>query len=130
MFFFPGVLAAGVLFNGLGKNGPDKDGVFVFLTGEDTRKSRDIVPVIEKSAATLRGNEINMGLFTLKAGSSEYANLAKQVTPPCVLAMAKGRGASAVSGDITETKLMQAFVAASSAGGGCCSSGGSAAGCK
>lgn len=106
----------------LNQKATDKDGVFVFLAGNDTVKTRDIVPVIEKSATTLHGSKINMGLFTLKTGSSEYANLAKQVTPPCVLALAKGRGISAVSGDITEVKLMQAFVTASSGGGGCGSS--------
>ncbi|NIA16287.1 MAG: hypothetical protein GWP08_19675 [Nitrospiraceae bacterium] len=98
----------------------DKDGVFVFLAGQNASKNREVVSVIEKGVATLRGRNINMGVFTFEEGSSEYANLAKQVAPPCVLAMAKGRGASAVSDDITESKLMQAFVAASSAGGGCC----------
>jgi hypothetical protein len=70
---------------------------------------------------------LKCGLFTLKAGSRDYDQIAAQMSVPGVLAMAKGRGMSAVSGDITESKLLQGFVAASSAGGcgpsagaGCC----------
>lgn len=119
-------VVCGVLIRSLGdlnQKAMDKDGVFVFLAGQDAAKNREIASVIEKGAATLRGRKINMGVFTLEAGSSEYANLAKQVPPPGVIAMAKGRGATAVRDDITEPKLIQAFVAASSAGGGCGPSG-------
>ena len=70
---------------------------------------------------------LKCGLFTLKAGSRDYDQIAAQMSVPGVLAMVKGRGMSAVSGDITEAKLVQGFVAASSAGGcgpsagaGCC----------
>jgi len=105
----------------------DLGGVFVLLAGEDAVKARAVARVIEKAADTIRGRDITMGLFTIADGSPEYANLAKQVPPPGVIAMVKGRGASAVSGDVTESKLMQAFVAASSGGGcgpapssGCC----------
>ena len=119
-------VVCGVLIRSLGdlnQKAMDKDGVFVFLAGQDAAKNREIASVIEQGAATLRGRKINMGVFTLEAGSSEYANLAKQVPPPGVIAMAKGRGATAVRDDITEPKLIQAFVAASSAGGGCGPSG-------
>ncbi|MBT3379567.1 MAG: hypothetical protein HN742_25390 [Lentisphaerae bacterium] len=105
----------------------DLGGVFVFLAGEDAVKARAVATVIEKAADTIRDRDITMGVFTVADGSPEYANLAKQVPPPGVIAMVKGHGASAVSGDITESKLMQAFVAASSGGGcgsapssGCC----------
>ena len=60
-----------------------------------------------------------IGLFTLKTDSPDYAQVAAQISVPCVLAMVKGRGMIPVSGDITETKLIQGFVAASSSGGGC-----------
>ena len=85
-----------------------------------------IVVVIEKTAEKIRARGTKLGIFTFEDGSPEYADIVKQVPPPGVLAMVKGRGASAVSGDITESKLMQAFVAASSGGGcgpassGCC----------
>ncbi|MBU4365897.1 MAG: hypothetical protein L6437_16565, partial [Kiritimatiellae bacterium] len=66
-----------------------------------------------------------IGIFTLKPGSRDYEQIATQMPVPGVLAMVKGRGMIPVSGDITETKLIQGFVAASS-GGGC---GPSSAGC-
>jgi len=115
----------------LNRKAADRDGVFVFLAGQNPVKSREAVTAIEKGAVTLHGRGINMGLFTLDDGSSEYTNLAKQVPPPGVIAMVKGRGASTVTDDITEAKLIQAFVAASSAGGGCGPSGcgPSSAGC-
>ena len=107
----------------LNQKAMDKGGVFVFLAGRDAAKNREIAAVIEKGAATLRGRNISMGVFTLEAGSSEYANIVRQVPPPGVLAMVKGRGALAVTDDITEPKLIQAFVAAANAGGGCSPSG-------
>jgi cytoskeletal protein RodZ len=115
----------------LNQKAMDKDGVFVFLAGGDAAKARTAATVVEKAAATIRGRGMSMGLFTIADGSREYANLATQVPPPGVIAMVKGRGASAVSGDITESKLMQAFVAASS-GGGCgpASGGCGPTGCK
>ena len=100
---------------------------FVFLPGEDVVRARALVTVVEKAAETIRGRGMSVGLFTITDGSREYANLAIQVPPPAVIAVVQGRGASAVSGDVTESKLMRAFVAASSGGGcgsapssGCC----------
>ena len=70
---------------------------------------------------------LKCGLFTLKAGSRDYDQIATQMSLPCVVALVKGRGMSEVSGEITEAKLVQGFVAASSAAGcdpsagaGCC----------
>jgi len=123
-------VVCGELINSLGdlnSRAMDSDGVFVFLAGKDAGKARGVVPVIEETAGKIRGRGTSLAIFTLKAGSPEYRKLAKQVPPPGVLAMVKGRGASAVSGDVTESKLMQAFVAASGGGGcgpapssGCC----------
>lgn len=106
----------------------DKEGVFVFLAGADAAKNREIAAEVEKAAATLRARDINMGVFTLQADSEEHAEIARQVPPPSVLTLVKGRGAAAVSSGVTEMKLLQAFVAASS-GGGCGSSCGSS-GCR
>lgn len=114
----------------LNRKATDNDAVFVFLAGSDADKTNAAVGVVEKAADTIRGRGINMGLFTIAYGSREYTNLTMQVPPPGVLAMVKGRGAAAVSGDITESKLMQAFVAASTAGGGCGPSGCGPSGCR
>lgn len=111
----------------------DSVGVFVFLPGknETTVKATtmQIRGAVRKMEPQLRGGKI--GIFTLKAGTPDYKQIASQMALPGVLAMVKGGGMSATSGDITETKLVQAFVSASSSGG--CGGGGcgpSSAGCK
>ncbi len=104
------------------------DAVFVFLPGK-----RGTPPLAQMQAAvkTIAAQGKTIGIFTLKTTAPEYQSIAAQVPVPCVLAMVKGRGAAPVSGDITEAKLVQGFVAASS-GGGCgpASSGCGPAGCN
>jgi hypothetical protein len=96
----------------------DTDAVFVFLPGKGDASGKMPVAPIQGAARTIESRADNkVGVFTLKADSSEYAQLGAQVAVPGVLAMVKGRGMSAVSGEITEAKLVQAFVSASSAGG-------------
>jgi MYXO-CTERM domain-containing protein len=104
------------------------DAVFVFLPGNEFASSNPPLTPMNGAARAIESNAgKKCGLFTLKAGSRDYDQLAVQVGVPAVLAMVKGRGMSAISGDITEAKLVQGFVAASSAGGcgpsagaGCC----------
>ena len=104
------------------------DAVFVFLPGKDGFSGNAPSTPMKGAARMIESKAgLKCGLFTLKAGTSDYDQLAKQVSLPAVLAMVKGRGMSAVSGDITEAKLVQGFVTASSAsqcgpsaGAGCC----------
>jgi len=106
----------------------DTDAVFVFLPGKDDAAGKSPIAQIQGAARTIESQAGNkVGVFTLKTDSPEYEKLAAQTPVPGVLAMVKGRGMSAVSGEITEAKLVQAFVGASSAGGGGC--GPSAGGC-
>ena len=104
----------------------DTFGVFVFLPGKSETAAKAPVAQMRGAVRTiepqLRGGKIAM--FALKTGSPDYDNIAKQMAVPGVLAMVKGKGMSATSGDITETKLVQALVAASSAGGCGSASGG------
>ncbi|MEI6971487.1 MAG: hypothetical protein WCL44_08200 [bacterium] len=111
----------------------DSFGVFVYLPDKSETTWKAPMAQMEGAARTvepqLKGGKISM--FALKAGSPDYEQLAKQMTVPGVLAMVKGAGMSATSGDITENKLVQALVAASSAGGcGPASSGCGPSGCK
>jgi len=104
------------------------DAVFIFVPGKDGASANLPSTAMRGAARTIESKAgLKCGLFTLKAGSRDYDQIAAQMSVPGVLAMAKGRGMSAVSGDITESKLLQGFVAASSAGGcgpsagaGCC----------
>lgn len=110
----------------------DTDVVFVFLPGKGDASGKMPVAPIQAAARTIESQaRSKVGIFALNASAPEYAQLAMQVAVPGVIAMVKGRGMSAVSGEITEAKLVQAFVGASSAGGcgagsGC---GPSSAGC-
>jgi hypothetical protein len=104
------------------------DAVFVFLPGKEGVSGNPPSTPMKGAARTIEAQGKKIGLFTLKAGSSDYDQIAKQISVPGVLAMVKGRGTSPISGDITETKLVQGYLAASSAGGcgpsagaGCCS---------
>jgi MYXO-CTERM domain-containing protein len=105
----------------------DTSGVFVFLPAKGEASAKAPLAQMRGAARTiepqLRGGKVAM--FTLKAGSQDYEQIARQMAVPGVLAMVKGAGMSATSGDVTETKLVQAFVAASRAEG----CGPSAAGC-
>jgi len=106
------------------------DAVFVYLLGkEETSVNAAATKAMQAAVRTIEAKGSKCAIFTLKAGSPDYASLASQVSLPGVLAMVKGKGMNAVSGEITETKLVQSYVAASSVGG--CGSGGCApGGCK
>jgi len=104
------------------------DAVFIYLPGKEETSATPPLKPMQDAARSIESNGgQKCGLFTLKAGSSDYDQIAGKISLPVVLAMVKGRGMSAVSGDITETKLVQGYLAASSAGGcgpsagaGCC----------
>jgi hypothetical protein len=100
------------------------DAVFVFLVAEGEQEMQPITGAIEAAAGKIRSKGSKMLAFTLKKDSTNYTQLAKQFSIPCVLAMVKGHGMSAVSGEITESKLIQAFVTASRARSACCPGGG------
>lgn len=123
-------LAAFAELNTLAAN---RAAVFVFLPAVGPTAGKAPTAPMEAAARTLEAQGKKVGLFTLKTNSPDYEGIAAQAPLPAVLALVAGRSAKVVSGEITETKLVQAFVAASS-GGGCGAGGGScgpaAAGCK
>jgi hypothetical protein len=103
------------------------DAVFIYLPGKEGTAAKAPSTPMKAAARTIEAKGIKCGLFTLKAGSVDYDQIAKQMSVPGVLALVKGRGMSAVSGEVTEAKLLQGYVAASSAskcgpgaGAGCC----------
>jgi len=104
----------------LNKVAAETDVVFILLGAEDKQNMQPITKQIEAAAKKVQSNGVRVSAFTLKKDAPNYAQLAKQLSIPCVLAMVKGRGMSGVSGDITETKLVQAFVMASRPSSGCC----------
>lgn len=98
------------------------DAVFVYLPAQDGTSSNSPEASMKNAASRINSQGYKVGLFTLETGSRDYTQLAAQTSVPGVLALVKGRGMSAISGEITETKLIQGFVAAGSAAcgpGGC-----------
>jgi hypothetical protein len=105
----------------LNKAAADIDAVFVLLAAEGQQDIQTITNEIEAAAKKIQAGGISISAFRLKQSAPNYANLTKQLSAPCVIAMVKGGGMSGVSADqIIETKLVQAFVAASRPSSGCC----------
>jgi len=102
----------------LNKVAANQDAVFVFIPakGNDI-VSKEITDAIASAEQKIKSSGASLGLYTLQSDSPEYANIAAQLPPPGVLVMSKGKGMGGVSGEITETKLLQAYVASSRAGG-------------
>jgi len=102
----------------LNKVAVNQDTVFVFIPakGNDI-VSKEITDAIASAEQKIKSSGVSVGLYTLQSSSPEYANIATQLPPPGMLVMSKGRGMGAVSGEITETKILQAYVASSRAGG-------------
>lgn len=107
----------------------DTGGVFVYLPGKNEPSIKTPLAQMRSAAKMIEAQGQKISLFTLKTDSKDYAQIATQTPVPCVLAMVKGRGMIPVSGDITESKLVQGYVAASS-GGGCGPSGCGPSGCN
>ena len=108
----------------------DTGGVFVFLPAKNDPPIKAPLAQMRSAAKMIEAQGQKIGLFRLKTDSPDYAQIAAQTPVPCVIAMVKGRGMVPVSGDITESKLVQGFVAASSSGGGCGPSGCGPSGCN
>lgn len=97
----------------LNKVAAASDAVFVFLAADDQQGNQAITREIEAAARKIQSNGSRISAFRLKKDAPDYAQLAKQFSIPCVVALVKGCGMSAVSGQINETKLVRAFVSAS-----------------
>lgn len=114
----------------LNKVAVNQDAVFVFIPakGNDI-VSKETFDAIASAEQKIKSKGVLIGLYTLQPSSPEYANLAAQLPLPGMLVMSKGRGMGAVSGEITEEKILQAYVASSRAGGCGTSCGPSTPGC-
>jgi len=103
----------------LNKVAIDKDAVFIFVPAKNSDiVSKETFDAIASAKQKIESKGAKLGLYTIQSSSPEYANLAAQLTLPGMLVMSKGRGMGAVSGEITETKILQAYVASASAGCG------------
>lgn len=113
----------------------NKDTVFIFIPAKgEEAATKTTSEAIQSAKRTLESKGLRIGIYTLRSSSPEYPGIAKQLSLPGMLVLSKGRGMGTVSGEMTETRLLQAFVASQSVGGcgsGCGSGcGPSAPGCK
>ena len=102
----------------LNKVAMNQDAVFIFIPAPKNDLADDKTNTAVLAAQrTLKSNKITLGLYTLQNSSPDYSKISAQVQAPAILVACKGKGMAAVSGEVTEAKLLQAFVASSSAGG-------------
>ena len=96
------------------------DAVFVLLSEGAVEGSASEVSQINAAAKTITSRGVNIAAFSLRKDAPEYSGMAKQLSGSGVLVMVKGRGMSGVPGsELTEEKLIQAYVAASQPRSGC-----------
>lgn len=100
----------------------EMDTVFLFIPNKDnapvTKETGAVLAAVER---TLNAKGLNTGIFTLQTDSPDYPSIAAKVSAPGVVVLTRGRSIGFVSGKITETSLMQTYVA--STRGGCGSKG-------
>lgn len=118
--------------NSLNKVAVNHGVVFILIPAkkDEVVKPKTIKEVLA-AQQTLKSQGINIGLYTLKTSAPDYSGIAKQTSLPIILVASKGKGMAVLTGEVTQTKLMQAFVASSCAGGcGPSECGPSSSGCK
>jgi hypothetical protein len=96
------------------------DAVFILIAGRDQQGDKNLAGQIEAATKKIRLSGNRISVFRLKEATTDYENMAEQFSVPTVMAMVKGLGYSAVSGQITEANLLDAIVTASQAPLGCC----------
>lgn len=102
--------------NRLNKEAADKDFVYVLLPGEGDQETEKVSGVIEKTSKVISENGTKVGHFTIKTDSDDYKNLVNSYgidNFPAVLALGKGRGSAIITGEITQEKLLAAYIRAS-----------------
>ena len=109
----------------------DKDVVFLVLPGEAQISSSAVPKQLGTVANNLWKSGQRVAVFTLKGSSPDHNQLVQHFTVkafPSVVILGRQGSASAVSGDVTEAGLYNAFVLASKSAS-CCPTQGSASCC-
>jgi hypothetical protein len=98
----------------------EMNAVFVFLPAKDRAPTAAALAAIDGAKKGLEARfEIKIGLFTLMPGSPDYSEIAAQMAVPGVVAIVKTGVRRFISGELTEDKIVEGFMAAMGAGG-CC----------
>lgn len=94
------------------------DTVFLVIPGKDnTLIAKETSAALASAERTLNSKGLSTGVFTLKATSPDYPDVAAKVTPPGIAVLSNKGGIGFVTGVISESSLMQAYVASTRTGG-------------
>ena len=94
----------------------DSDFVFVLLPGQDEGQAKAAGKLVDDVLKKISARGVRAGAFTLGTDAHGCAQLVQRFSLesfPSVVAMGRGCGAVAVTAEITEAKLLRAFVLAS-----------------
>ncbi len=98
----------------------EMNAVMVFLPPKNGEPAPSALAAINGARTTLEGRfDIKIGLFTLSPGGGDYEKLAPKTSGPAVVAIVKTGVKRCVSGELTEKRVIDGFMAAVGAGG-CC----------
>ena len=100
----------------------DKEAVFVLLLGESGETSENIALLVNAVVRKLSDQGKRVGSFIIEKHGEGYDQLTKEFSVqslPYVIVAGRGCGSAAVSGEITEIKLLRAFVQASMSPSSC-----------
>jgi len=105
----------------------DHDFVFVVLPGTDGA-TQEIAPIVARAAATIQAQGVRTDILTLNSSDPEVSITAERLAItqlPAILALSNSGNGVILTEEITETKLLQAYLTAlqacaPGAGSGCC----------
>lgn len=106
--------ALGKTINSLGEiNFSGQDAAFVYVPAKNNIGiSGETKSAALKAKKALAAKKIKVGLYTLNPSSSDYASASAKAAPPSILVVYKNGGKGAATGSISETSVLQAYVAA------------------
>ena len=108
-------LASLTLFN---SEAAGHEAVFLLLSDESGKPAEKVLKQMEQAASKITAKGTSIGTFTIDSKSDDYAMLTENLSInsfPSVVTVVRSCGYSVVSGQITETKLLEAFFEASTA---------------
>jgi len=109
-------------FQSLNRVAMNQDAVFILVPSKEKELvKQETETALQGVQRTLKTNGVNVGLYTLQTSAPEYQKIIQQISPPAIIVACKGRGMNVVPGgvDVTESNLLQAYVAGSRASAGC-----------
>ncbi len=109
----------------------DKDAVLIYVPDKDGAvAAQAVVDSAHEAVAIFARSNMDVGTFVLESGSQDYQEIAARIPPASILVANKTGGMSVVSGEISSTRIMQAFLATRQSGCGAGGCGPSSGGCN